>query len=387
MEVVIQEGEQVSVSVDSLSPVTVDCRGSSWSVDLDVSELTDNGSVTITASQTVGSDTSTESIEVDRCVSSEDDSSPKWICNYGELKEMAEQKSKDKVYYILGVDIDARQSWSEGKENCGEYDGSSIHGTDPCSGWEPVDLSGGFFDGRGHTIENLYIHSSDSHVGLFGQSNLRISGLHLKNARVHSTQARSLVGGLIGRNYGNIEDCSLTGVVSGVANGITGGLVGDLQGKIVNSYVNAQVEAEPSEDTIVGGLIGLLRGGEYFIMNSYSKGSVSVNGELGDVGGLVGWLVASSLHRAYSHSRVSGGSLSGGLVGNLVGKREIKIHSSYSLAVGSADDPLFVTGRTATVGSVSDLFWDTQASGSTASKVEGGHGFDHFGDAGFLFQC
>ena len=177
----VSSGSHVDVSVGDVS-ATVNCGGNSWSARLDVSEVRgDNGPVTITASQSVGSEDSEVEVTVDRCFSSEDDSSPKWICSYSDLKELGHQRSRssEAVYYNLGVDIDARDSWSEGDESCGAYNGTSIHQTSPCSGWEPLNIVG-VFDGRGHSIENLYIHSSDIHVGLFGQSRIRISGLHLK---------------------------------------------------------------------------------------------------------------------------------------------------------------------------------------------------------------
>ena len=125
--------------------------------------------------------------------------------------------------------------------------------------------------------------------------------------------------------------------------------------------MDVEVEAEPSREITVGGLVGLLKGsGGHFIMNSYSKGSVSINGDLGEVGGLVGFLSNSSLHNTYSHSRVSGGGRlgSGGLIGQFLGEEEISIHSSYSLGKGSPDDPLFVV-IARTFNSLSNLFWDS----------------------------
>ncbi len=366
----VLRGGMVSVQVDSLSSVNADCRDSSWSVTgFDTSGITVNGRVTITATQTVDSDTFTESVEVDRCVSSEDDSFPKWICSYSELNEINKKDSSER-YYVLGVDIDARASWSEGEDGCEPYNGRVISGTNPCSGWELLDMSGGF-DGRGHSIENLYIHSSRPYVGLFGQSRAGISNLHLREVRVHSTMAKSLVGAITGRNYGNIEGCSVTGVISSASNGITGGLAGDIQGDIQNSYVDVEVRAEPGGDTIAGGLAGLLRGGGRFVISSYSKGSVSISGDLGEAGGLVGWLVASSLYWTYSQSRVSGGSQSGGLAGDLVGVKHISVSHSYSLGAGSPDDPLF---DAFSVSESSRLFWDTQISGLNTSSVTGATG-------------
>ena len=368
----VSRGGSVSVQVGPLSPVDASCSGSSWSVTgFDASGIAVNGRVTITATQTVSSDTSTESVEVDRCISSEDSSFPKWICSYDELKEI-EKKDISTRYYILGVNIDATDSWSEGEAGCGAYNGTAISRTDPCSGWEPIDLSGGF-DGRGHSIENLYIHSSQSYVGFFGQSRVSVSNLHLKNVRVHSTARGAMVGAITGRNYGNIEGCSVTGVLSSAANGITGALSGDIQGNILNSYADAQVSAKFGEDTIVGGLVGLLRGGGRFIMSSYSRGSVQISGGLGEAGGLAGWLVASSLYWTYSESSVSGGIQSGGLIGDMVGMKHISVSHSYSLGRGSPDDPL---SDVFSVGYSSQLFWDTQTSGTDTSEISGATGLE-----------
>ena len=368
----VSTGESVSVQVGSLSSVTENCNGGTWAVTgLDASGITTNGRVTITATQRANFEDVTESVEVSRCIFSDDSTYPKWICSYEDLKKI-KKKDNSIRHYILGVDIDARASWSEGEDGCGAYDGTDVSGTNACSGFEPIDLFG-IFDGGGHTIENLYIHSPDAQVGFFGESRVSVSDLHLKNVRVYSTSAKAMVGGIVGRNYGDIRGCSVTGIVSSVDNGITGGLAGDIQGNVVNSYVDVAVSARYGEGTIAGGLVGLLRGSGRFAMSSYSRGSVTIDGDLGEAGGLAGWLVASSLERTYSWSRVSGGDKSGGLVGDLVGLRQIVISHSYSLGSGSPDDPLF---NTSSVNSVFSLFWDTQVSGMDSSRVEEAEGLN-----------
>ncbi len=379
----VSGGGSISVQVGSVTAVTANCGGNHWSVTgFDTSEIP-NGPVTITATQRVGSDTSTDSVEVERCIASGDGhpDNPKWICSYSELKGIAkEHDSTD--YYILGVDIDARESWSEGTDQCGAYNGTDIAETNPCSGWEPVGDPEGVmffigFDGRGHSIENLYIHSSKTYVGLFGNignMNTSVSDLHLKNVRIHSTATELTdVGAIVGDNYGNIEGSSVTGIVSAEGvNSDVGGLVGVIQGKILNSYTDVEVKAKASRGTTAGGLAGDLLGGGSFIMNSHSRGSVSIDGNSGKVGGLSGMLNSSDVYWSYSRSVVSGGGYSGGLVGDFDFVRYSTISHSYSLGRDSDDPIADVRTNSPFFQGLSLVFWDKDVSGKDTSQVTKG---------------
>ena len=126
------------------------------------------------------------------------------------------------------------------------------------AGWQPIgdDHLNTFntaFDGNGYTIANLYINQSDIDImGLFGVANpdsdIRNIGLTSVNV-----SGNYYVGGLVGVNYGTIDNANTAGAVSGVRHNV-GGLVGRNGGSIANSYAAAEVSGGGDE---VGGLVGV----------------------------------------------------------------------------------------------------------------------------------
>ena len=378
-------GGNVSVQVGSLTEKSTSCTNGLWTADnIDTSTLT-NGTVTITVTQTVASVDSTASADVKKCVSSGDgtsSSSPHWVCEYEGLKNMFSVNTRK--YFILGRDIDARDSWTEGQAGCGAYDGSDIHDTDPCSGWTPLNvndsISDGEFDGQDYTIRNLYINSDTKKdtkklVGLFGDLKIKVKNLHLADVSIHSTSTSgsdNYIGGIAGETTKSIENCSVTGTLFSSHAGSIGGLIGrssDTDTSIVNSYVNVSINAGDSSN--VGGLSGRLSISLSMVMSSYSKGNFSIDGKRGNIGGLVGQILLGDIHSSYSHAEVSGGASSGGLVGEFQYPTLNKVTHSYSLGGGSPDDPLFpgVTSLKSSTG----LFWDTDVGGdnSEAPNSEG----------------
>ena len=161
-------------------------------------------------------------------------------------------------------------------EDAGSYAGNidnawvdpASGGTPGTSGWVPIGSShlvsyafSAIFDGNGHTISNLYINSSASHVGLFGATDTgsEIRNLGLEHGSVTGgTGTRTYTGGLVGYNYyGTISASYATASVTG-GTGIynyTGGLVGRNYGTIIASYATASVTATGT-NAITGGLVG-----------------------------------------------------------------------------------------------------------------------------------
>ncbi|MDI6451783.1 GLUG motif-containing protein [Anaerobaca lacustris] len=170
----------------------------------------------------------------------------------------------------------------------------------------------GVFDGNGHTIshvtikgaslrnlvsylgEFLRVESEDSglggsHLGLFGHLDVgaEVRNLGVVDVRILGT---THVGGLVGRNEGDVAACYCTGVVTGRS--YVGGLVGGNQGTVGECYSTGATSGGYS----VGGLVG----GNFYggaMSDSYSTGVVTGQD---NIGGLVGtnWggdIVAASL--------------------------------------------------------------------------------------------
>ena len=97
--------------------------------------------------------------------------------------------------------------------------------------WTPIGIDynhqyTGTFNGGGHTITGLTVTGSDQYVGLFGHigSGGTVKDVTLEEVKIESNNDMSAVGGVAGRSYGTLENCSVSGSVSG--SGIAGGVVG-----------------------------------------------------------------------------------------------------------------------------------------------------------------
>ena len=194
--------------------------------------------------------------------------------------------------------------------------------TDPTRGSHRGTAFTGVFNGNRHTISHMKVRGKH-YLGLFGKlSGARISNLGLKDVDIKGTG--DCIGGLAGRNKGNIITSYSTGVVSGEDD--VGGLVGANSSSIVSSYSTSTV----SGDDNVGGLVG------------YNFGSIITSYSTSTVGGdrFVGGLVASnsgSITASYSTGTVSG-------------KRDVG---------GFVSDNMY--------GRITASFWDIETSGQTSS--------------------
>ncbi len=262
------------------------------------------------------------------------------------------------------------------------------------SGWQPIgDFSNTFnatFEGNDYTISNLIINRNIVYVGLFGYtgSNSTITSVGLLDIDISGV---SVVGGLAGRNNGSIVGSYAIGSVVGTAERVNnlsmGGLVGWNAGSIIGSHAMGNVEGTgdvgisigglvgvdglssgsitnsyaagsvtgiglAASGDYVGGLIGLLRGGEG-ITNSYATGDVEVRGAI-NAGSLAGF-ANNAITNSYATGSVTGTESAniGGLIGSVSNQDLI----SYSYWLKEADSMLsdlstgellsYTAGRTA----------------------------------------
>lgn len=256
----------------------------------------------------------------------------------------------------------------------------------------------GVFDGNGHTISNFNCKSSSGlYIGFFrhisGQSS-EIKDLGLIAPDIEAGAGRHVgslvglvssgtitncyteggsvtgedyVGGQVGYNHGNLNDCYSTCAVTG--NNDIGGLVGEngSSGVIRNCYSTGKTTGSEN----VGGLVGQDHGS---ITASYSY--ADVEGQIAS-GGLVGRCVApSEIINCYAHGNVVSEWYLGGLVGsngsggNRTGGGTISnCYSSSTSFKGSQKGGLLGANWG---GEVNNCFWDVEVSGLTISN--GGEG-------------
>jgi hypothetical protein len=257
-------------------------------------------------------------------------------------------------FYALGSNIDASATagWSGGS--------FTIVGT----GGYRTSSPGGFmgaFNGLGHTVSNLTVHTYGMYgynVGLFGaaQPGARISNIGIiGGASSIGGTGYGGVGALVGYNGGSIKNSFSNVPILGV---YSGGLAGFNSGSIINSHALGTVGGSQN----IGGLVGWNEPGGT-ITSSYSSGSV-LGGS--NVGGLVGYS-HGTVTNSYSSSSVtstSGGSVMSAAFGGLVGENRGPISTSF--ATGNVAGGELAGGL---VGQNKSSITDSYATGAVSSGV------------------
>ncbi len=289
----------------------------------------------------------------------------------------------------------------------------------------------GTFDGRGHTINGLFIdRSNNSNVGLFGSvgaggvvTNLSLTNVDISGnfsvgavagensgtislATVSGTVSGVIfdndgsiispeaIGGLVGVNFGTISQSYSSGTVSIADEGFyIGGLAGQNFGSIINSYSTSTVTSG-AETSSIGGLVGYNAG---TISGSYSRATVNAGPDSSNIGGLVGLNADSeggigTITQSYSTGAVTAGPGSTA-IGGLVGSNFGSVSQSYSTGAVSGPDDSTIGGLVGeNEGSVTASFWDVVSSGqaqgigadSTDAAAPRGLTTTEFQDAGFF---
>ena len=163
----------------------------------------------------------------------------------------------------------AYDAWSRGKTVLLTAD-ISLRGVD----FEPIASFSGTFNGGGHTISGLTLTDSLSPAGLFLtlERGAFVHALKVEG-QVTPGGTKEFVGGIVGRNYGTLEECSFFGVVKG--DSAVGGIVGRNEegGLIANCTVSGSVSANRYTGGIAGYNLGTLRA----CINSASVNTANVD--------------------------------------------------------------------------------------------------------------
>jgi hypothetical protein len=207
-------------------------------------------------------------------------------------------------HFMLTDDLDLK-AWATTDNTGGFPVGDATHGNG--AGWTPIGLNtgigfGGYFDGGGHKIENLYIKSTAEKIGLFGAvdgnpgtswdtDTLPILTPELKNFGIESGSIISLAPTT---NY----------------NAYTGAIVGYAKCAIISGVYN---KASVVAITTAGGIAGNMDL-DSAISRSYNTGSVTSS----NAGGIVGRLYSASVDNSYNTGTVTSDTLTGGSVGGIV---------------------------------------------------------------------
>ncbi|MBS4812708.1 MAG: hypothetical protein KH057_04125 [Bacteroides sp.] len=204
----------------------------------------------------------------------------------------------------------------------------------------------GTFNGGGHTITGLTVTGSDQYVGLFGHigSGGTVKDVTLEEVKIESNNDMSAVGGVAGRSYGTLENCSVSGSVSG--SGIAGGVVGyQSDGFLTGCSSSATVNA----GGVAGGVAGLTDSGAT-LTACYATGDVtleSINSGGNFVGGVVESNTSCTLKACYAWGSVTGSGSGTIYVGGVTGTNDEGTLTACYHANGTVSGPAGTTGGVA----------------------------------------
>lgn len=202
----------------------------------------------------------------------------------------------------------------------------------------------GTFDGKGNSVNNLYINitnfeETNMKVGLFTNNGGNIYNINLLDVNLYLSNNNGALGGISGQNSmtGNISNCLVSGSIKnestqGCAGGITCYSSGNIENCANISNILAITNGEKT-DCVVGGICTSV-GGSTIIQNCYNKGQVEAYGNERNtyVGGILGWCTTGSkINNCYNTGIIYGSSNKICNVGGIAGKSFSEIRNSYSI--------------------------------------------------------
>ncbi len=215
------------------------------------------------------------------------------------------------------------------------YEGKYIKlANDVCLNWENWDTTNfpeniwtaigtpsnkfqGAFDGDGHEISGIYTESTGpDYQGLFGYSGGTIKNVGVVDSVIMGSVC---IGGVVGHNYGTVENCYFTGIIFGVGTypgtDNVGGIVGDNGGTITCCYNMGDIIGTD----YVGGIAGFNFG---TVTGSYNTGNVSGD-TAGGIVGIIGYTLlpeetGGTVKNCYNIGNVNGNGNVGSIAGENV---------------------------------------------------------------------
>ena len=312
----------------------------------------------------------------------------------------------------LSFDSDGDGTWTLGDDGAYALDDDD-HNADyfdtNAGGWAPISDCGAdatcgnaddnafsaILEGNGHTITGLATIASGGMAAMIGlttaAAQVRNIGL-VDNLAVHTGTGPGFVGGLVGRNLGQIAGSYTTGPVHASSDGLNrvGALVGSHSGGgIIASYATGDASTSGGDSSTVGGLASDVQTGAT-ITACYATGDVAGSDAGAEAAaGLVAWSRGGSITASYATGDADTGTGNGEFSGSLVGlvQESGRVSDSYGFGTATggtvSTDGAPPTGSTSaqslTFGSIPAA--DTDAAASWNDSASSTLFAWHFGDS------
>lgn len=232
----------------------------------------------------------------------------------------------------------------------------------PITNSERLTPFSGSFDGGGHTITGLYIdRENEDDVGLFGRSTGDIHNVELSKADINGKIGVGILSGAV--QGGAVENVSVSGAVTGARDvgGLTGTADGFEERVVVSNTSSSAVISDVNENA--GGLVGTNAGR---VEQSVATGQVSGQEYVGGIAGQI--QLSGVVDESYVSGEVNGSNNVGGITG--FGSRNFSADVTDSYVTGQVDGEKNVGALIGNSGSVSESYWDTQATGELSSSTD-----------------
>ena len=229
-------------------------------------------------------------------------------------------------YYKLGADIVLNEGKIIDDKGALVADSTKLHK------WTPIGNSSiaftGNFDGDGHTVSGMFINTTSTHNGLFGNSSGTVQNLTVENSWVSGGKYTA---GAVGYNVGTIENISNSASIT-ATDECAGGIVGNSTYKVYNSYSTIKNVANKgfiSGKNNVGGIAGCAKA----VVVDNAENTALIEG-IGYVGGIIGGIGSSSeneMKNLKNTGNINGSHFVGGISGHCGGNTTVSSKtSSYS---------------------------------------------------------
>ena len=215
---------------------------------------------------------------------------------------------------------------------CGETKGN----------WEPIGSYEennshpfkGTFEGNNHTIDYLYINTTNDYQGLFGYVEKgTIKGIVIGSNS--SITGGNCTGGIVGFiESAVVQNCGNNGIISGSL--FIGGIIGQAyNSNIGECYNKADVTNTSGYAAGIGGYVWAEKSGKYNIENNYNEGNITGGYAIGGITGVIDTddnnLIDVTIANCYNKGIITGTETSrvGGIVGRVAGN--ILVEYCYNL--------------------------------------------------------
>jgi len=287
-------------------------------------------------------------------------------------------------YFKLGADILLNKGKIIDEKGGFVADSAKLHK------WTPIGNSSvafdGNFDGDGYTVSGMFINTTSTHNGLFGNSNGTVQNVTVKNSWVYGGKYTA---GVVGANVGSVLNAVNLGSVSGKEECV-GGVVGHSGQK--NYRDNSVIKKVINKGIIVGQKnVGGVAGCATYVTVDGAENFAPIEG-YGYVGGVFGGIGSSAkneIKNLKNSGEITGKHFVGGVAGACGGNNSITSTSSSWNCWKSATWPCGTFANAVNEGRVSGSRYiggvlGFACSGSVSNLANVAHVEGSFGSAGII---